>query len=42
VSRTETMVALSTQTERTRIALDLGVEESQPPRRSGARRRAIK
>jgi len=42
VSRTETMVVLSTQTERTRIALDVDGHELQRPRRPGARRRAIK
>lgn len=42
VSRTETMVVLSTQTERTRIGLDVNGHELERPRRPGARRRAIK
>ena len=42
VSRTETMVVLSTQTERTRIALEVDQDEIQRPRRPGARRRTIK
>lgn len=41
VSRTETMVVLSTHTERWRIALGVDGDE-QPPRRSGGRRRAVK
>ena len=40
VTRTETMVVLSTHTERSRIALDAGDEfVSRPPRRSGPRAR---
>lgn len=42
VSRTETMVVLSTQTERTRIALEVDQDALQRSRRSGARRRTIK
>ncbi|MGH0032508.1 MAG: Lrp/AsnC family transcriptional regulator [Myxococcota bacterium] len=45
VARTETMVVLSTHTERSRIALggdDADEEASRPPRRSGGRRRAVR
>lgn len=43
VSRTETMVVLSTSTERARIALDAPDEfVARPPRRSGSRARGVR
>lgn len=42
VTRTETMVVLSTQTERTRIALEVDQDELQRNRRPGGRRRAMR